>query len=75
MIAADDLQLGKVVTILAWKNGDRSWVGKPMCVVSVTLPWIIVARIEDNDKPLRIDTRMVELVPAGPSLDAMRGGK
>ena len=74
IIDPQNLKAGDLVTVLQWKSRkDRSWVGDPMKITAVSLPFVALeSRVWGA---VRLDTREVDLTAISQEyFDAGEGG-
>jgi len=64
IVRADDLEIGSVVTVHHWWRPDLwDFLGSPLGVKAVNLPFIVVQNVAEPDyPPVTLDTRRCALM-------------
>ena len=64
LLRADDLEVGRLVTIHHWKDGRQLWLGQACEVRAVNLPYAVIRPMRGPGARSRvIDLRLAVLMP------------
>lgn len=68
----DAIKVGDFITVLGWNSQDRSFVGEPLKVLAIQLPFVAVLDLR-SDYRISLNTREAKLVSISKEfVDALR---